>query len=94
MKNKRGMEMTINTVIALVLALVLLAFGIYTIYSKIYKPTETSSSFYTCEAQHGIATLQANCAGMTCSTCPRLASDNFKGAKENPYCCIPTTIPG
>ncbi|MEK6886667.1 MAG: hypothetical protein AABW88_02435 [Nanoarchaeota archaeon] len=79
MKNKKAFEMTISTVVVMVLALILLAVGIYIIYSKILKPVEGTTSVLDCSARGG--TPQVTCDGCASNICLKLPGGN-------PYCCI------
>lgn len=82
MKDKKGMEMAISTVIVLVLALVLLAVGIYIIYSKIYKPSEIPTSLITCKARGGEEIDDCGSCTGTCAKLPRETSSELKA------CCF------
>ena len=88
MKNKKGFEMTISTVIVLVLALVLLGVGMYIIYTKILQPSNTATSVLTCESRGGTVTPDR-------TNCPdgiylKLPSETSPSDKKNELvgCCI------
>ncbi len=84
--NKKAFEMTITTVVVLVIALILLSVGIYIIYTKILKPAETTGSFITCEARGGEVASGPGCPNtQPCSICIKLPTET---SKENQYCCI------
>lgn len=82
MKNKKAFEMTISTVIVLVLGLILLAVGIYIIYNHILKPAEGTTSVLDCSARGGTPYV-------TCDNCPSSVCLKLPGG--NPYCCVTKT---
>jgi hypothetical protein len=83
MKSKKGMELTINAVILFVIALVVLAVGIYIIYSKILKPSESTTSILNCESRGG--EIVSSCSGQVCAVCIDLPNKNSKDPQP---CCI------
>lgn len=81
--NKRGMEMTISTIVVLVIALVLLAVSLYLIYTKILKPAQGADSVLACEGQ-GKRSVES-CSGCNPGDfCTKMPND--KG--ELKPCCI------
>lgn len=81
--NKKAFEMTITTVVVLVIALILLSVGIYIIYTKILKPAETTGSFTACETRGGnpVALCTECKSGELCMPLP-----SEDGTKSK--CCI------
>ena len=82
MRNKKAFEMTISTVIVLVLGLILLGVGIYIIYTHILKPTEGTTSVLDCNARGG--TPVVSCSTCTSNVCLKLPT----GDLARTYCCI------
>ncbi len=74
MRNKKGFEMTISVVVVLVISLILLSVGIYIIYTKILKPSETANSFLNCEDRGG----EPGCTGKTGGLCVKLPTRTSK----------------
>ena len=91
MKSKKGMELAVNTVILFVIALVILAVGLYIIYSKILKPSGNTDSLLTCEARNGEVATSPNCQDkQPCAVCIKLPNSGSKG--EPQPCCIKALV--
>jgi hypothetical protein len=82
--NRKGMEMTVNTVVVFVIALVLLGVSIYIIYTKILKPSGTATSLISCDSRGGTPVTREGCKDPRCAVCPKLDT----GDESRPYCCI------
>jgi len=85
--NKKAFEMTINMVVVLVLALIMLSIGIYIIYTKILKPSEGATSVLDCQARKGHAVT-------SCSSCPSPVCMILPGVEKGQYCCIESLTAG
>lgn len=83
MRNKKGMEMTISTVVILVMVLLLLAVGIYITYNYILKPSQGAGSLISCDSRGGRAV--ANCIDCPDGICLDLPT----GSETAKKCCIP-----
>ncbi|HME87410.1 MAG TPA: hypothetical protein VKE88_03290 [Candidatus Nanoarchaeia archaeon] len=85
MSNKKA-ELTIETVILLILGLIILSVSIYLIYTHILKPSETGTSLLTCQSRGGIESSDASCSqNQPCALCLKLPKE---GSKDSAYCCI------
>jgi len=82
--NKKAMEMTVSSIVVLVLALVLIGVGIYIIYDKILKPVETTTPGLTSCASKGVPAPNG-CTGMDCKLCIKLLDTD---GKTYVPCCI------
>lgn len=84
MKSKKASEMTINTVVIFVLALVLLAVSLYLIYTRILQPGQTACSFLDCK---GTVVNQPCSNDPSCAACYQLPACASTGTATS-YCCV------
>ncbi len=84
--NKKATEMTMNTVVVIVLALVLISVGLYIVYTKILKPADSTDSLMTCQSRGGtVVSSKSDCSSGIYLT---LTDETTKTSKP---CCIPIT---
>ena len=87
-KNKRGMEMTVGTIVAMAAALVLLAVLLFITYKYVLKPGNNAGNLGTCAGQGGVCkdgceSSERTLVGMGCP--------DTNQPKSSIFCCLKKT---